>query len=115
MYKKVLIFLGFVMIALTAVPSAQALRVSEFVAICEQANMPCKDVPILNAYVGGALDLIAALHEDTDYIKPIYCKDTKQLFDVPAMIKFIETHQSGNENKNTMLLLIKFLETYGDC
>ena len=115
MYKKILCLLGLATIASAATPGAQALRVSEFVAICEEARMPCKDIPILNAYVGGALDLIAALHEDTDYVEPIYCKDTKQLFDVPAMIKFIETHHDGNENKNTMLVLIEFLETYGDC
>lgn len=112
--KSLFIFL-FLCWSLCVAPSASALRVSQFVAICEQAKMPCEEVPILNAYIGGGLDLIAGLHEDTDYVRPIYCKDTKHLFDVAAIIGFIEEHQAGNENKNTMLLVIRFLETYGDC
>jgi len=95
--------------------NAEALRVGEFVAICEQSGHECKDIPVLNAYVGGALDLVAMLHEETQYIEPIYCKDPKILFDVPAIIGYIEKHHDGNEDKNAMLLVIRYLETYGGC
>ena len=115
MIHKTLISFALFITACAWAPGAQALRVSQFMAICQEAGMPCKDVPILNAYIGGGLDLIAGLHEDTDYVRPIYCKDTKQLFDVAAIIGFIEKNHDGNEDKNTMLLLVKFLETYGDC
>ena len=55
------------------------------------------------------------LHEETDYIEPIYCKDPKLLFDVPAIIRFVENNSAGNEQKNAMLLVIRFLEKYGGC
>ena len=93
----------------------EALNVSDFMAICAQAGGKCEEVPILQAYIGGALDLVAMLHEETDYVKPIYCKDTRLLFDVPAIIKFIEDNQAGNEKKNAMMLMIRFLEKYGGC
>ena len=104
-----------VLLVLSCPDRAEALRVAEFMAICEQAGQECEKIPILNAYVGGALDLVAMLHEETDYIEPIYCKDPKLLFDVPAIIRFVEKNQAGNEEKNAMLLVIRFLEAYGGC
>ena len=103
------------LIALSYPQDAEALRVGEFMAICEQAGRECKDIPVLNAYIGGALDFVAMLHEETEYVEPIYCKDPKILFDVPAIIGFVEQHQTGNEDKNAMLLVIRYLETYGGC
>ena len=95
--------------------NAEALRVGEFMAVCDQAGRDCKEIPVLNAYIGGALDLVAMLHEETEYIEAIYCKDPKILFDVPAIIGYIEKHHAGNEDKNAMLLVIRYLETYGGC
>ena len=103
------------LLALSLPERAEALRVGEFMAICTQSGMACEDLPVLNAYVGGGLDLIAMLHEETDYIEPVYCKDPKALFDVRAIIRFIEEHHQGNEDKNAMLLMIKFLEVNGGC
>ena len=94
---------------------AAALEVGEFTTICASAGVTCSEVPILRAYVGGALDLVAMLHEETDYVTPIYCKNPQLLFDVSAIIRFIEKHQVGNEHRNTMLLVIRFLEQYGGC
>ena len=94
---------------------AEALTAGQFMQICEQAGVECVDVPILNAYVGGALDLVAMLHEQTDYISPIYCKDTKLLFDVPAIIRYVEANAGSNQDDNAMLLVIRFLEEYGGC
>ena len=94
---------------------AEALSVGQFMAVCEQAGGKCEEVQILRAYVGGALDLVAMLHEETDYVKPIYCKDPKLLFDVAAIIGFIEENREGNEEKNAMMLMIRFLEKYGGC
>ena len=95
--------------------NAQALTAAEFMDVCRQSGRPCADVPVLQAYVGGALDLIAVLHEATDYMEPIYCKDPKLLFDVPAIIGFIEQHHVDNAEKNAMLLVVRFLEQYGGC
>ena len=115
MYPRILALLSLIALPMSPLQDAHALRVGEFLAICEQADRPCEEIPILNAYIGGGLDLIAGLHEDTDYVRPVYCKDTKLLFDVAAIIRYIEENKSGNENKNAMLMLVRFLEIYGDC
>ena len=94
---------------------ADALTTEGFLAICEQAERKCEEIPVLQAYVGGALDLVATLHEATDYVDKIYCKDPELLFDVGAIIRFVEANQAGYEDENAMLLVIRFLETYGGC
>ncbi|MDJ0760357.1 MAG: hypothetical protein QNJ19_13225 [Woeseiaceae bacterium] len=94
---------------------ADALTTEGFLAICKQAERKCEDIPIIQAYVGGALDLVATLHEATDYVDTIYCKDPKVLFDVSAIIRFVEENQAGYEDENAMLLVIRFLETHGGC
>ena len=103
------------LLVICAPDRAEALRVEEFMAICTAAGRECAEVPILNAYVGGALDLVAMLHEETEYIEPIYCRDPELLFDVPAIIRYIEARRAGNEDKNAMLLVIRFLEEHGGC
>ena len=115
MRDRVRILAVLLLVCVGAPERAEALRVGEFVAICEEAGRECEEIPILQAYVGGALDLVAMLHEETDYIEPIYCKDPKLLFDVPAIIRFVENNSAGNEEKNAMLLVIRFLEKYGGC
>ncbi|MDJ0917816.1 MAG: hypothetical protein QNJ05_08635 [Woeseiaceae bacterium] len=94
---------------------ADALTTEGFMEICAQAERKCEEIPILKAYVGGALDLVATLHEATDYVEDIYCKDPELLFDVAAIIRFIEENQAGYEDENAMLLVVRFLETYGGC
>jgi len=87
----------------------------DFIAICETSEKPCAEHPILTAYVGGSLDLIAALDEETEYLQKVYCKDPKDLFDVNGIIKFMESHQTEYANVNSMLLVIRYLEEYGGC
>ena len=94
---------------------AEALTVSGFMDLCKQSGRPCEEVPLLQAYVGGALDLIAVLHEETDYTQPVYCKDPRVLFDVAAIIGFIENRREGYEQRNAMLLVVRFLEEHGGC
>ena len=94
---------------------ASALTMNQFASICESAEMACSEHPILNAYVGGALDLIAVLDEETDYLGEVYCKPTKALFDVPAIIQYMETQQTHYADKNAMLVLIRYLEEHGGC
>lgn len=87
---------------------------SQFSQICG-SNQQCSANPILQAYVGGALDLVAMLDEETKYLQKFYCKNTKELFDVPKIIQYMEGHQSEYANKNAMLLVIRYLEEKGDC
>ncbi len=94
---------------------ATALTMKQFASICESAEMACSEHPILNAYVGGALDLIAVLDEETDYLGEVYCNPTKALFDVPAIIRYMETQQIKYADKNAMLVLIRYLEEHGGC
>lgn len=94
---------------------ATALTMNQFSRICESAETQCRKHPILNAYVGGALDLIAMLDEETDYLGEVYCRPAKTLFDVPSIIRYLETHQTNYSNKNAMLVLIRYLEEHGGC
>jgi len=94
---------------------ATALTMDQFVDICKSAETDCSKHPILHAYVGGALDLIAMLDEETDYLTEIYCKPTKELFDVPAIIRYMEAQQAQYSNKNAMLVIIRFFEEHGGC
>jgi len=96
-------------------PAAKALTVGEFLAICEQAERDCREVPVVNAYIGGGLDLIATLHEATDYMEPVYCKSPELLFDVPAIIQYISDNREGAEERNAMLMFVRFFEEYGGC
>ena len=94
---------------------AGALTMNQFVSICKAADVPCSEHPILNAYVGGALDLIAMLDEETGYLAEVYCKPPEELFDVPSIIRYMETRRSEYADKNAMLALIRYLEEHGGC
>lgn len=94
--------------------SASALTMSEFFKICG-SKQKCSANPVLQAYVGGALDLVAMLDEETDYLKKIYCKNPESIFDVPKIIQFMEMNQDGYAQKNAMLLVIRYLEENGGC
>ena len=105
-----------VLIASFAMPgAASALTMNQFVSICESAEIACSEHPVLTAYVGGALDLIAMLDEETDYLADVYCKPPRDLFDVPAIIRYMETRQAEYANRNAMLVLIRYLEEHGGC
>lgn len=99
---------------LTSSP-ATALTMNQFASICESGEADCSEHPILRAYVGGALDLIAMLDEETDYLAEVYCKPTKELFDVPAIIRYMETQQTQYADKNAMLVVIRYFEEHGGC
>jgi hypothetical protein len=88
---------------------------AQFSSICESAGLECSEHPVLQAYVGGALDLIAMLDEETDYLDTVYCKEPKELFDVPAIIRYMEGHQEEYADRNAMLILIRYLEEFGGC
>jgi len=92
-----------------------ALTMDQFVAICESAKAECSEVPLLQGYVGGALDMIAMLDEETDYLADVYCKPTAELFDVPTIIRYMERHRPAFADKNAMLVLIHYLEEHGGC
>ena len=105
-----------VLIVSLAMPGvAPALTMNQFVSICESAETACSEHPLLHAYVGGALDLIAMLDEETDYLADVYCKPPRELFDVPAIIRYMEARQTDYANRNAMLLLIRYLEEHGGC
>ena len=94
---------------------SEALSVDELLDACERTGVPCKDIPWVQAYIGGALDLIAMLDEETEYLGQIYCKSPEDLFDVPGILGYVEQNRAGNGHKNAMLLVIQFFEEYGGC
>lgn len=95
---------------------ASALSMEQFMAICKSSSVTqCKDHPMLQAYVGGSLDMIAMLDEETDYLARVYCRAPKALFDVGAILEFMEKEAEGHGSKNAMLLVIRYLEEQGGC
>lgn len=92
-----------------------ALTMNQFSVICASGKGECSDNPILQAYVGGALDLIAMLDEETDYLAKVYCKKPAELFDVPRILRFMEKHREDYATRNAMLLVIRYFEKNGGC
>lgn len=95
--------------------NASALTAEQFSNLCHSAPGQCSDHAIAQAYVGGALDLLATLDEETDYLDKLYCKEPKELFDVPAIIRFMQAHREEYAKRNAMLLVVRYLEVNGGC
>jgi len=96
-------------------PSATALTMKQLTDICHSSPDECSDHPIIRAYVGGALDLLATLDEQTGYLGKLYCKKPKELFDVPAIIRFMELRSEQYATDNAMLVLVRYFEEHGGC
>ena len=94
---------------------ASSLTMDQFSAICDAEKIECSEHPTLQAYVGGALDLIAMLDEETDYLATVYCKKPAELFDVANIIQFMDKHREAYATRNAMLLLLRYLEDNGGC
>lgn len=92
-----------------------ALTTQQFSEICKSAPGKCSDLPIIQAYIGGALDLFATLDEKTEYLAPLYCKAPQVLFDIPAITRFVLEHQKQSADDNAMLVLIRYFEKHGGC
>ncbi len=96
-------------------PGVTALTMNLVSDICHSSPGKCSDNPIIRAYVGGALDLIATLNERTDYLKKVYCKEPKELFDVPTIIRYMEQRSKQYAKDNAMLVLVRYFEEHGGC
>jgi len=107
---------NFVTVILTLyISSASAMTMKQFSEVCGASSGKCSDNPYVQAYVGGALDLIATLDERTDYLKKVYCKKPKELFDVPLIISYMEQRSKQYSKDNAMLVLVNYFEEYGGC
>ena len=102
------------MLALFPVNSS-ALTMGEFSSVCDSYAGECSSNPFLQAYVGGALDLIAMLDEETDYLDEVYCREPSELFDVPEIIRYMLSNKDDYRDRNAMLLVIRYLEEMGGC
>ncbi len=91
------------------------LTMGQFSSVCKLAKGECSENPILQAYVGGALDLMAALNEETEYMQKIYCKKPNELFNTKTIIPYMQSHHDEYAEKNAMLVLIRYLEERGGC
>lgn len=98
---------------------AHALKLSEFASMCETLGSSsagsCSSHPVIQAYVGGALDLIATLDENTDYLSKIYCRDASELFDVAKIVDYMLQAPDDEGDSNAMLRVVRFLEDEGKC
>lgn len=96
-------------------PNTLALTMKQVSDICHSFSGECSAHPIIRAYVGGALDLLATLDEQTDYLGKVYCKKPKELFDVPVIIRVMEQGGEQYATDNAMLVLVRYLEEHGSC
>jgi hypothetical protein len=96
-------------------PSANALTMKQFSDICHSSPGSCTEHPLIQAYVGGALDLLATLDEKTDYLQELYCGEPKELFDVAAIIQFMLQHSEQYSSENAMLVVVRYFEERGGC
>ena len=95
--------------------NAPALTMKQVSDICQSSSGKCSDHPIIRAYIGGALDLLATLNERTNYLEKVYCKDPKALFDIQAIIHFMKQQSKQNATDNAMLLFVRYFEAHGGC
>lgn len=94
---------------------ASAMTIEEFNSICNSATIPCHDIPFMQAYIGGALDLLAMLDEETDYLESLYCAPKQELLATTPIINYVLEHKSERPARNAMMLLIQYLEEKGGC
>jgi len=97
------------------VPSALALTMKQVTDLCHSSPDECSEHPIIQAYIGGALDLLATLDERTDYLAKVYCKTPAELFDVPAIIHFMDQQREQYAKDNAMLVFVRYFEAHGGC
>ena len=115
MSTRLLMILLIVALSSLIPKKVQALDMQQFKQICHSGKVECSEHPLINAYVGGALDLIAMLDQETKYLNKFYCKKSQALFDVKAIIQFMVKHQEAYAKRNAMLLVIRYLEEKGSC
>ena len=97
------------------VPGSYALTLGEFNQICVSFQRNCSEHPVVQAYVGGALDLLATLNEREMLVTQPYCKSPDQLFDVAAIVAFLQNRPSIEGRDNAMLGVIRYFENNGGC
>lgn len=115
MKQSFLLFLTLVGLTIFTPHTAYSLTMSQFMKICESSTKSCEEQPLLNAYVGGALDVIAVLDEESSYLDGLYCLEPSGLFDVKAIIGFMQAHHRDYADKNAMLLVVRYLRENGGC
>ena len=96
-------------------PGSLALTMKQVSDICHSSSGECSAHPIIRAYVGGALDLLATLGERTNYLGKMYCKEPNELFDVSAIIRFMELRSERYATDNAVLVVVRYLEEHGGC
>ncbi len=96
-------------------PGADALTMGQFSQICASVPGDCDDHPVIRAYVGGALDLLATLDEKTDYLAQVYCREPAEIFDVSAIIQFMNESDERYASENAMLVLLQYFQQHGGC
>jgi len=92
-----------------------ALTTDEFLRACEAGPKTCVDHPVLRAYLGGAMDLLATLDEKTPYLAKIYCKSPEELFQIADIVDYLHRHRRAYGSENAMLPVVRYFEEFGGC
>lgn len=116
MKTKNLLITGFSLLVLFSTNPAHSLTMEQFSDICAQHSGDCHDLPLINAYIGGAMDLIATLDERTDYLPTkIYCADPREIFNAEDIVAFMLRNDQNLSSENAMISFIQYFEVNGGC
>jgi hypothetical protein len=93
-----------------------ALSIADFHHWCNQTpSVQCHDLVPVQAYVGGALDAIGLLQAEQQFVKPLFCKKPQDLFQLPAIIDFMNANAKPDDKRNAIVLVVEYLAVNGGC
>jgi len=92
-----------------------ALTLAQFNAICADQPVPCTQHPALHAYIGGAIDLLVAMRQNSDYLSPMTCALTPQHLDVNTIITFMTEYEPQSPERDAMAVLLEYLQAELPC
>lgn len=95
--------------------TGNTLTSAQFAKMCAHHPQPCDQHPIAQAYVGGALDLLATLQEQTPYLEKLYCAETQDVFVMADIIAFMQQYAEEHGDRNAMMALVMYFEKNGGC
>lgn len=112
--KFITLILGFG-IMFGGISSAHSLTVQEVQSICSQQTTLCADNLVIQAYIGGGLDMLASLYEHEVLHGVRFCKSPQALFDVTNIINFLLTLEGGARAQNAMRQVTTYLQGESGC
>ncbi len=107
------VFSGIVLVAASL--QVQALTTWEFLQLCDDTAGACAEQPVVQLYLGGAMDALAVVNETALQKRPLYCLPERQLFDMHRIFAHIAENQQRFRQRNVMHAMLDYLRLHGGC